>query len=538
MKPIPLLLTLSLVVTCLHVRSGFTQDKGGPEDQQRPNILWIVSEDNSASYLGCYGNKMATTPNLDKLASAGFLYENAFSPAPVCAPTRSTLITGVYANALGTQHMRSTYPIPDFIHFFPYYLQAAGYYCTNHAKKDYNTVDQPTVWDESSHKATYRNRPPGRPFFAVINIGTTHESSIHKWTPVQKLKHDLEKIRVPAYLPPTREVKHDLAQYYDKIQKMDEQVGAILAQLKKDGLAENTIVFYYSDNGGVLPRSKRFLFESGLRVPLIIYFPKKYRSMAPGKPGTTIRRLVSFVDLPPTVLSLAGIEIPDYMSGKAFLGPEKEEPSKYAYGFRGRMDECYDMSRTVRDKHYRYIRNYMPNRIYAQHLYYLWLAPSMQSWEKACKEGRCNAIQSAFFKPKPPEELYNIKADPDNVHNLADDPKYSAVLERMRKANANWVRRIHDAGFMPEAMMELRAEKAQTTIYQYVRSKAYPQEKIISMAEVASMEDPKNLQQLMNGLVDSDPAVRYWAAYGCALLKDAAMPAKQRFGSRCGNCGI
>ncbi|GAA4304038.1 sulfatase-like hydrolase/transferase [Compostibacter hankyongensis] len=493
-----------------------------------PNILWIVSEDNSAEYVGCYGNKMATTPNLDKLASEGVLYENAFASAPVCAPTRSTLIAGVYATAMGTQHMRSTYPIPDFIRFFPYYLQQSGYYCTNQAKKDYNTVDQPGAWNESSKKAIYRNRRPGQPFFAVINLGTTHESSIHNSIPAAQLKHDPEKMPIPAYLPHTPEVKHDLAQYYDKMQQMDAQVGKILDRLEKDGLAGNTIVFYYGDNGGVLPRSKRFVYESGLRIPLIIRFPEQYRYLSPANPGTATDRMVSFVDFAPTVLSLAGIKIPPYMQGKAFLGSEKQPPAVYAYGFRGRMDETYDMSRTVRDSRYRYIRNYMPDRIYGQHIAYLWEAPSMQSWEKAYKEGRCDQIQSAFWQSKPPEELYDIRNDPDNVHNLAGDPKYKAVLISMRKANAAWIRHIHDAGFMPEAMMAERAEHAGTTIYQYVRSRAYPQEKILSMAEIASMGAPRDLEKLMEGLKDADPAVRYWAAYGCVLLKRKALPARQQ----------
>jgi arylsulfatase A-like enzyme len=499
----------------------------GITSSQRPNILWIVSEDNSASYLGCYGNKMATTPNLDKLASEGILYENAYAAAPVCAPTRSTLITGIYATSMGTQNMRSNYPIPAFIHFYPYYLRKAGYYCTNRDKKDYNTVDQPDVWNESSKEASYKNRKPGQPFFAVINIGTTHEGQIFRSIPENELKHDPNKMPIPAYLPPTTEVKHDLAQYYDKIEEMDAQVREILKQLQEDGLAENTIVFYYSDHGGVLPRSKRFVFENGLHIPLIIRIPKKYQYLAPGKPGTRTDRLVNEVDFAPTLLSIAGIKIPGYMQGKAFLGAEQSPASQYVYGFRQRMDESYDMCRTVRDQRYRYIRNYMPNRIGGQHIRYLWLAPSMRSWEAAYKKGECNKAQSAFWEPKPPEELYDVKEDPDNVHNLAEDPKYQAVLERMRKANNTWIRQIHDAGFMPEAMMVSLAERAHTTIYQYVRSKAYPQEEIFSIAITASMEDPKNINKLMDGLRNPNPVIRYWSAYGCAMLKKDAMPAEQ-----------
>lgn len=499
----------------------------GIKNRQRPNILWIVSEDNSASYIGCYGNKMATTPNLDKMASEGILYENAYAAAPVCAPTRSTLITGIYATSMGTQNMRSNYPIPEFIHFYPYYLRKAGYYCSNQDKKDYNTVDQPDVWNEYSKEASYKNRKTGQPFFAVINLMTTHEGQIFHSIPDNKLKHDPNKMPIPAYLPPTAEVKHDLAQYYDKIEEMDAQVGEILEQLKKDGLAENTIVFYYSDHGGVLGRSKRFVFENGLHIPLIIRFPKKYQYLASGKPGTRTNRLVNEVDFTPTLLNLASIKIPEYMQGHLFLGAEQSPPSQYVYGFRERMDETYDMCRTVRDKQYRYIRNYMPNRIRGQYIRYLWKAASMRSWEAAYKKGECNEAQSAFWKPKPPEQLYDVKNDPDNVHNLAGDPKYQSVLKRMRKANNTWIRQIHDAGFMPEAMMVSLANKAHTTIYQYVRSKAYPQEEIFSMAEAASMEDPENLNKLIEGLRNPNPVIRYWSAYGCAMLKKDAGPAKQ-----------
>lgn len=501
-----------------------------PGVSEKPNILWIVSEDNSASYLGCYGNEQATTPRLDQLASEGILYENTYSASPVCAPTRSTMITGVYANSMGTQHMRSTYPIPDFIRFYPYYLRQAGYYCTNNSKTDYNTADKESwteVWDESSNQATYRNRPADQPFFAVFNLETSHESRIHNWIPVEQLSHDPQKMREPAYLPDTPEVRHDLAQYYDKIQKMDGQVGQILDQLEKDGLADDTIVIYNSDHGGVLPRSKRYCFENGLHIPLIVRFPEKYQHLAPAEPGSTNSHLVNEVDFTPTLLSLASAEIPEYYQGRVFLGPQKQPSPHYTFGFRGRMDGTYDMVRTVRDEHYRYKRNYMPNRIYGQHIWYLWKAPSMQSWQQAYQRGQCDKAQSKFWQAKPPEELYDVQKDPDNVNNLAGDPNYSHVLKRMRQANSSWVRRIHDAGFMPEAMMVARSKKANTTIYQYVRSEQYPQERIISMAEIATMVNPKNLTKLRKGLKDPDAAVRYWAAYGCAILEKNALPAKR-----------
>jgi arylsulfatase A-like enzyme len=496
----------------------------------RPNFLWIITEDCSASYFGCYGDKQATTPNIDKLASEGILYKNACCQTPVCAPSRSTFMTGVYDNSMGTQHMRSFYSLPDFIKFYPYYLEKAGYYCTNRSKVDYNTAHQErwkTVWNECGPQASYRNRASGQPFHETVTLLSTHEHVIFDWIPENKLGHHPGNMHVPAYLPDTPEVRHDLAQYHDFVQKDDEKVGEILHRLERDGEADNTIVFLFSDHGGVLPRSKRFMFESGMQVPLIIRFPKKYQNLAPSSPGSISDHLVNLIDLAPSIFSLAGMDIPKYYQGNIFLGPKRKKDVQYVYGSRGRMDGTYDNIRTVRDKNYRYIRNYMPNRIYGQHIWYLWKSASMQSWVEAYERGQCNQVQKLFWEPKPPEELYDIRKDPDNVKNLAGDPDYDHILIRMREANDIWVRQIYDAGFMPEAMMVTRAGKAGKTIYEYIRSDAYPKEKIISMAELASMGKTGHLAKLRNGLQDEDSAVRYWAAYGCAILKENAMEAKQ-----------
>ena len=489
---------------------------------QQPNILWIVSEDNSP-FIGAYGDDFATTPNIDGFATEGVLYENAFSTAPVCAPSRSTLITGMYPTSIGTEHMRSTYPIPSGFHFFPHYLRAAGYYTINNAKKDYNTVDQPDAWDESSNTATYKNRKPGQPFFAVFNIGISHESSLHQL--VEKLRHDPKTVSIPPYHPRTPEMEHDWAQYYDKIEDMDARVGEILRELEEAGLAENTIVFYYSDHGGVLGRSKRFIYESGLHVPLIIRFPEVYRNLAPAPVGETTDRLVTFVDFAPTVLSLAGINIPDHMQGQAFLGGQQAEEREYAFAFRGRMDERIDMVRSARDKEFRYVRNYLPHKIYGQYLEYLWKAPSMASWEEAFRQGRLNEIQARFWKEKPAEELYEIKEDPHNINNLAFDPQYKDVMERMRRANNDWILRFRDVGFIPEAMLEGIA--ATTTPYEYARSGRYDLERISKAAETASSGKPANIQALTEMLDDPDPVVRYWAATGCIVLASLAKSAKR-----------
>ena len=493
------------------------------QEKNHPNILWIVSEDNSP-FIGAYGDEFATTPNIDLFAEKSVLYENAFAAAPVCAPSRSTLITGVYPTAMGTQHMRSTNPIPSQIRFFPQYFREAGYYTSNNAKKDYNTMDQPEAWNESSNTATYKNRKPGQPFFAVFNIGISHESSLHK--PVDQLRHDPEEVPIPPYHPSTPEMKHDWAQYYDKMEEMDARVGEILQELQDSGLADSTIVFYYSDHGGILGRSKRFMYESGLHVPLIIHFPEMYKHLEPVKAGTSTDRIVTFVDFAPTVLSLADLSIPEYMQGQAFLGKQQTAPRKYAFAFRGRMDERIDMVRSARDKKYRYVRNYMPHKIYAQYLEYLWKAPSMSSWEKAFQEGKLNEVQSRFWNTKPVEELYDVSADPHNITNLALDPKYKKVLSRMRKENRNWMLQTRDVGFIPEAMI-LEIVKA-TTMYEYGKSREYDLENIMETAEMATMGEVKFLDQLMARLNDQDPVIRYWAATGCTILEDLAKPAEEK----------
>ncbi|MCG8310223.1 MAG: sulfatase-like hydrolase/transferase [Cytophagales bacterium] len=489
-----------------------------------PNVLWIVSEDNGP-FLGCYGDEFATTPTLDKLASEGVLYENAFANAPVCAPARSTIITGMYPPSLGTQNMRSTYPIPDSIKFFTQYLRAAGYYCTNNAKEDYNMSKPEGTWDESSREAHYKNRTEGQPFFAIFNIGISHESSIHESTPTRDLRHDPACVKLPPYHPDTPDMRHDWAQYYDKIEDMDVRVDEILGELEEAGLAETTIVAYYSDHAGVIARSKRFVYESGTHVPMIWRFPEKYRHLAPGNPGDRTDRLVSFVDLAPTMLSLAGVEIPGYMQGKAFLGKQQTVPRAYVHLFRGRMDERMDKVRAVRDKQFRYIKNYMPHRIYGQYIQYLWRAPSCRSWEEAYLAGTCNKAQSAFWEEKPAEELYDVTADPWEVNNLADNPQYADVLARMRDEADRWMTEIKDTGLMPEG--EMSARSREQPLFTYTRSGSYDFEKIKQAADIATLRDASKLDEIIALLSDEHPTVRYWGAIGCLILKEKAMPAKE-----------
>jgi arylsulfatase A-like enzyme len=503
---------------------SFSANKAKVE-AELPNILWLVSEDNSP-FLHCYGDQFATTPVLDHLASQGFRYSHCYANSPVSAPARNTIITGVYANSNGNEHMRSSNPKSELIKTYPEYLREIGYYCTNNEKPDYNTnsIDPHIIWNENSHQAHYKNRKVGQPFFAVFNSFITHEGSIHKSTPTELLRHSAEKVPLPPYHPRTTEMKHDWAQYYDKVEDMDTWVGEKLKELDDAGLTDNTIVIYCADNGGVLARSKYFVYETGTQVPFIIRIPEKYKALFPTqKVGTTIDRLVSFVDIEPTLLSIVGIPVPEYMQGHAFLGNQKTKDPEYAYMFRGRIDERYDLCRAVRDKEFRYIRNYMPYRAYGQHMEDFMVAKSAQSWQKAWKNGECNKTQSVFWNTKPAEELYDTEKDPWEVNNLAANPAYKKVLERLRSVNSKWIRDIYDTGFIPEG--DLVDRLGITPAYDYMRSGKINLNEIIDAAEIATMGDVANLKTLQKYLQSSESAVRYWGVTGLLILGKKATPA-------------
>ncbi len=489
--------------------------------QQLPNILWLVSEDNSP-WLGCYGDQTATSPNIDQLAKEGFLYTHAYANAPVCAPSRNTIITGVYASSSGNENMRSYYPKSAIIHLFPEYLKSIGYYCTNNSKKDYNIGnDDPDVWDESSNQAHYKNRKPGQPFFAVFNCAITHESCLHKPDTGQQLNHNPDAVKLAPYHPDTKEMRREYARFYDAIENMDRWVGEKLKELDEAGLAENTIVFYYGDHGGIIGRSKRFVYETGTRIPFIIRIPKKFRYLYPAaQPGSKVDRLISLIDLAPTMLSITGQSVPAYLQGHAFLGTKKTADPEYVHMFRGRMDERIDLCRAVRDKQYRYIRNYMPYRMYGQHLGYLWKAPSMRSWEEEYLKGNCNEIQSRFFRTKPVEELYDTEKDPWEVNNLANNTAYSAVLLRMRNENKRWMEQTLDAGFIPEGLKETISKK--TTIYDYMRSGAQSIDELVAVSDLANFASVKDITKLSHFLSDPDEVIRYWAACGLLQMGDKA----------------
>ncbi|MBI5759046.1 MAG: sulfatase-like hydrolase/transferase [Planctomycetales bacterium] len=500
----------------------------------RPNILWITCEDMSPN-LGCFGDAYSMSPNIDRLAERGVRYTQAFSTSGVCAPSRSCLITGVFPSSLGSQFMRCKATLPSFVKCFPEYLREAGYYCTNNSKTDYNFDHPKSAWDESSNKAHWRNRPDGKPFFSVFNDTVTHESQIrsrgaaflkatHRLKPEQR--HDPTKVTLPPIYPDTPEARRDWANYLDCITTMDSTAGDLLKLLGEDGLADDTIVFFFSDHGIGLPRAKRWLYDTSLHVPLIIHFPAKFQHLAPGKPGSTTDRMVSFVDFAPTVLSLSGVKIPEHMQGIPFLGSQAGPPRDYIYGIRDRMDERYDLIRAVRDRRFKYIRNYMPGTPWSQFLNYAEQGPTLQSMRRLHGEGKLTPAQARFFAPtKPPEELYDTKADPWELRNLAADPAHRETLERLRREHLRWQTATLDLGLLPEA--ELHERSRGSAPYELIRNGnlKYPRERILQAIDATYRGAPA-IDDLVVLLKDDDPAVRYWAIVGLTGLRDAAKSAE------------
>lgn len=436
---------------------GFAHTSAAVES--RPNILWITAEDMSAK-VGCYGDKNADTPNIDALAAAGARFTKVFAPSPVCAPSRSSLITGEYATSIGTHHMRSKAVPPAGTKCFTEYLRAAGYYCTNNVKTDYNFPAPLTAWDENSKKAHWRNRPKNKPFFSVFNLTTTHESKFHmsdeevarvtESVPASK-RHKPEDMEVPPYLPDTPIVRKDIAQFYDTVTAMDHQLGEILAELDADGLSSNTIVFFFTDHGTALPRGKRWLYDSGLHVPLLIRWPGTLQ------PGTVDDRLISFIDIAPTMLSIAGVPKQPRLTGKVFLPDMKQPVRDYIFAARDRMDEVYDIVRAARDTRYKYIRNFQPEKPYAQWMAYGEKTPAMQELRRLHADGQLTGPQLLFFREtKPEEELYDTQADPHEVKDLAQSAEHQEIKARMRKALDDWQKESGDLGLIPEPELQER----------------------------------------------------------------------------------
>jgi N-sulfoglucosamine sulfohydrolase len=458
---------LTLTAAVILTAGAITPAPQSTAPVRRPNIVWISNEDMSP-HLGVYGDRSARTPVLDRLARESVRYTRAFTTAPVCAPSRAAIITGMYQSSIGAQHMRTTedrvpelpgpyLAVPPFyVKAFPEYLRAAGYYTTNRAKTDYQFGVPFTIWDELGRNAHWRNRAnKDQPFFSVFNLEVTHESQIFPSSPARKGKRlvtDPTELDVPPYYPDTPSVREELARMYDNIADMDAQVGEILKQLVDDGLAENTIVFYWSDHGDGVPRAKRSLYDSGLRVPLMIRWPKTLGSTM--APGSVRGELVSFIDLAPTVLALAGVEIPAHLQGRVLVGPRATPAPEFVFAARDRMDIEYDMMRSARDTRFLYIRNFSPELPYAGHIIYRNQSAIMQEWFRLQAERKLTGPAALWMRTtRPAEELYDTQADPYQIHDLSPDPAHRATLVRMRAAVTDWMARIADQGLINEPEM-------------------------------------------------------------------------------------
>ena len=487
----------------------------------RPNIVWMVSEDNSKHWLRLYEEGGAAMPNIEKLAENGLVFQNAFSNAPVCSVARSTLITGSYAPRIAAQYHRrgAMAPMPEGLRMFPHYLREAGYYTTNNSKTDYNLSDK-GMWDESSNKATYRNRGFEQPFFHVQNFGRTHEGQLHfteEFMEENATETDPHAIKVFPYHPDTPVFRYTYAKFLDHHIETDAQMGEFLARLKDDGVADDTIVFYYGDHGGVLPRGKGYAYESGLNVPLVVYAPEKWRHLLPLNAGRSVEGFVSFIDFGPTVLNLAGVDVPETMDGKPFLGEgvtaRDLDRRDEAFGYADRFDEKYDLVRTFRKGKYKYIRNYQPFNFDGLFNDYRYKMLAYREWHAMYQEGELNAVQSQFFEPREAEALYDIEKDPHETNNLADDPKSASVLRDLRQRLTNQVKEISDLSFLPEPAM---LSEALSNPVQFGRENQDRIGKLVDTANLSLLPFAKAKSGIAKAFKSNDPWVRYWGAIVCS----------------------
>ena len=482
---------------------------------QQPNFVWIISEDNSIHYLDHFFPGGADTPNVKKMAKHGITYDNAFSNAPVCSVARSTLISGCYAPRIGTQYHRKTSmaPMPEGVRMFPSYLRDKGYYTTNRSKTDYNAVPGKGVWHESSGKAHWRKRNAGQPFFHKASYATSHESSLHftdRAMKSQPTKHDPDSVRLAPYHPDTPTFRYTHARYLDNLVKIDDIVGKVIDELEKDNLLEDTFVFYFGDHGGVLPRSKGYAYESGLHVPLVVRVPKNFSHLVKSESGHREKGFVEFVDFGPTILNLAGAEIPDGIDGRPFLG-QGARTRNYTFNYADRFDEKYDFVRWMRKGKYSYQRNFQPFNFDALQNDYRYRQLAFEEWRQLYQKGKLNAVQRQFFETRPAEALYDVEVDPHETRNLASDPSYTKVLDEMRELMSSELREINDLSFFPEPIM---LKEAMKNPVKYGKGKSDHINKLVGIADLQLRPYKEVQDQIKEALISDDSWSRYW---GCIV---------------------
>ena len=490
-----------------------------------PNIVWLVSEDNSKHWLQLYDSNGVAMPNIEWLATNGIVFENAISQAPVCSVARSTIISGCYAPRLGVQYHRRAkkVPLPKGLKMFPAYLKEAGYYTTNNSKEDYNFIKPDGVWDESSKKATYQNRKEGQPFFHVQNFGITHEGQLH--FPKEEITSTLDSITLFPYHPPTSIFNYTYQKYFQKHQQLDQQIGAFLQQLEADGLLEETIIFYYGDHGGVLPRSKGYVYESGLHVPMVVYFPEKWQHLAPAKNGSRLEGMVRFIDLAPTVLHLAGIDIPAQIDGLPFLGTGISATAinqrNTAFSYADRFDEKYDLVRAIRKGKYKYIRNYQPFNVDGLYNFYRYRMLAYQNWREGFKKNQLNPVEKMFFQERPAESLYDLEEDPHEIHDLAESPAYDSILQSLRTELHQKVISLPDLSFFPEPYFLTVGSMDPVAFGQAHKNQI---KRMVEIADLSLQPFSEVEATLRETLESRNPWDRYWALIVCSSFGAEAHP--------------
>ncbi|AQQ10344.1 Arylsulfatase [Sedimentisphaera cyanobacteriorum] len=488
--------------------------------QDMPNFLWLTIEDTSYYQFGCYGNETVETPNIDSLAERGIKFTNAWSTGPQCSPARSSLITGCYATKYGMDFHRRRFKTPDGI-FYPNYLREIGYYCTNNKKTDYNTKQNHwEMWDECWKKASYDSgkRPKGKPFFSIFNTMATHMGRVRSFTLEGRRDFSKDgimprKLDLPEHVPDIEETRSDYAFHLEGVQDIDKWVGIFLKHLREKDLAEDTIIFFYSDHGGCLPRGKGFVYDTGLHIPLIIYVPPKWQHLVEFEPGTVSDRLVGFVDFAPTIFSIIGERKPSHMQGKAFMGKYAEPPREYQFGFRCNQSAHYDPARTVTDGKYKYIRSYIPHKPRCLRNFYQWGMPANLGWDEYVLSGGKNDEWLQPYRPGPYEMLFDVEKDPKELNNLAEDSKHKQKLIELRGKISEHIRESGDLGFFPESTRDKSID-----LYSWVRKTDYPLDELHKAAEQASEAKTYYKSSFSERLKSKYPSVKFWGAVGFAEI--------------------
>ncbi|MGI8636255.1 MAG: sulfatase family protein [Segetibacter sp.] len=496
--------------------------------QNKPNILWVTIEDTSPQFIGCYGNKDARTPVIDKLAKEGVRFTNAFSTGTVCSPSRCTIITGVRSYKMGTGNHRSNYPIPAFIHGFPYYLQQAGYYTTNNVKTDYNIAHPAEftkdAWNESSAKAGWWNRKQGQPFFAVFNFMDSHQSRTMTDSYDKYVKEVIDELpvadrigdndfEVPPFYRNSPEMRKQLARVYNALKLTDNKIGKLLKRLSDDHLTDSTIIFFYGDHGEGIPRGKTNGINLGYRVPFAIWFPPMYKNLSPWGTGVVTDEMVDFEDLAPTIISMAGGIQPDYLKGRTLIGNKRSKPVDHLMLSSDRSDNGIDMIRSITNGRYVYSRNYLPFMPEARYIRYMEIGDIKQQMRKDFGDDKLNSLQKSLFEPRPAEFLYDIENDQWETTNLVDNPATKEVLEKMRKLLDEEILQSRDVMFLPEYEIGLISKT--TTPYEYrLNETKYPLKQIYNAASLSGKRGKDIAAQQIKLLMSTDKIIRYWAITG------------------------